>query len=641
MAIENIQSHENTTIMTGSFSAEKNKFLRLSENPVYTKEVCTSIDDAMTMLASFPDKTDNGLLLAGSFARYLSGNGDTKTNWQIREKALEMQEKFIHDPQNKSDFKRISRADQDIDTAFVFKNEGSLATLYAFIKSNAPNATETITTLQTPEGLPIQTTHLDFVDAHKTGIHLEFGPISTNPNLIHMTMGFHNNNERVFHIDIAKFPSDGMQTLDQKRIGGSTNEAQDIYIPITLDEQGKLIYKIQSNDAYSVLHKESVNVEERKAKDVVELSIRALRIHLIHSEYLFTDTSLKSLTALFYTEGKGNIFDIRKTIQSLIRSGETIPKEQMDLFRTELLICMANDPYETAKFLQDTGIYLLIPGLKNFNHHDWKNFFTSTALTFLQEGTPITPKEMRSIEGVQYSHGEFKKVKWNEGVNGMQRFIRAYGEVMKSKLPDLDLKNYDQMYSLLFKTESKKLLLSEKQQATSLPNMLLFLFRTYPSGVTEREMQGYLQTMTNQEISREIFQKALFQIKTKGLIDRQTRMTPDGSKVVFYSPRLTADGSLNVTTTPLTNNEIHTALIGIQYIDQSAIHTLEHLLLQLPCRSIESFRPLRSYERELLATEMHTQLLESGNTTISKDTVLNFIMEVQQACVGYSKKRGL
>lgn len=626
-----------------SLLSEVQGIMRLSENPIYTDRLFASVNDGLTLLTSFPDKTDDGCVLAGSFARYLTGNGDPRTNWHIREKAAHMITTFIHEPENVADFARIASADQDIDTAFVFKNNGSLDTLYALIKSNAPQATEYTTTAKALDGRELITRHLQYTDAHHTQVDLEFGPIRTNPNLIHMTMGFYQNNQRLFHIDIAKFPSDGMETLDQKRIGGDTNQAQDIYIRLSLDDQNNSTFMLDPKYEYSVLHKESIDTMEKEPNDITELAIRALRIHLIHSEKLFTDMSPKTLTALFYTEGKGNLFEIRKTIQTLIRQKKEIPKEQMDLFRTELLICMANDPYETAKFLQDTGIYLLIPGMSNFTHQDWKNFFTSTAFTFLQEGRPILAKGVRSMDSVQYSHEEFLKVKWNDGVNGIQRFIRAFGEVMKQKIPDLDLKNYDHMYTLLFKSKPQKISLSETQHATSLQNMLLYLFRSHPSGVTEREMQGYLQTMTNGEISRDLFQKTLFQIKSRGLIDRQTRLTSDGNKVVFYSPRLNKHGDLDMHTTPLTHQEIQDAISHMELgnISGKARNVLEQLLQQLPCRSIESFRPLREYERDMLAQKIEEELQKRNDIMIATDDIKLFIARVQQACISFSRKRGL
>lgn len=636
-------------VTQGSFFDVTHEFLELSGNMLYTKELEYSIDDAIKLLERFPDKTEDGLLLAGSFARYLTGNGDEKTNWRIREKAKEMQEKFIHEPENRADFERIAKPDQDIDTAFVFTNTGSLDTLFRFIKENAANVTEQSITKLTSDNKEIHIKTLEYTDSHHTDVHLEFGPVITNTDLIHMTMGFQRSGKRLFHIDIAEFPKDGIEAQLQKRIGGDTIQAQDIYIPITHNEQGETRYTIYSSKTYSVLHKEKIltqKIDKDKQIDIPEMAIRALRIHLIHSEKLFTDTSMKTLTNLFFTEGEGNLFDIRKAIQAFVRSGVPIEKEKMDLFRTELLISMTMNPYETARFLQDTGIYLLIPGLRNFNHADWKNFYTSDAMTFLQAGVPIASQDTRSMESVGYSNEQFKQVRWNDGVNGMHRFIRAFGEVMRNKIPNLDFKNTDQMYTLLFKTEAKKILLSEKQQATNLPNMLLFLLRTYPSGATEREIQKYLEEVTHTEISREIFQKALFEVKARGLIDRQTRYTDKRytdkkEKVVFYSPRLNADGSLNVRTTPLTNPEIHTAITTIASIESQTKDTLERLLQELPCRSIESFRPLRAYEREFLASEIDKRLLEKGTTGITKDTILQFVTEVQQACVAYSRKRGL
>jgi len=647
MNIEKATNHEQHGIFRGRFHEKTKNFLSLSGDPIYTEELFASIDDSVKLLASFPDKTNDGLMLTGSFARYLAGCGKTETNWHIREKAKEMHSRYIFNPTHKADFTRVSKPDQDIDVSYAFTNGGSLEKLYAFVKSNTPNAVETTTVEIASDKNEIHVTHLTWTDRNNTHIDLTYGPNTENPELTHMTMGFYNSQERLFHIDIAKYPTTGLESEIQNRSGGDSNEAQDILIPIHLNDEGETEYVLDATKIYNLLHKESVNLNAKDMKSFVNLTLRALRIHLIHSEDLFTNPSPKILSQLFYSEKnetmeKNNIFDIfdfRKRIQEDIQSGKKLSEKSYALLKTELLICMANDPFETAKFLQDTGFYLLIPGLRNFNHEDWKNLFTSNAFTFLRDGTPIPRKDARDIESIQYSHAQFKLAKWNTDVNGIKMFIHAFGEAMKRKVPNLNLLDYDQMYELLFFTESKTY--TPRKQFTSVPNALIDLFKIHPSGVTEREMQGYLQAITPVEVSREEYQQALFEMKQRGIINRQTRYTDQEKKVVFYSPRLNVDGSLNLRTTPLTHPEIHNSITDIPYIESDTKNVLEQLLQQLSCRSIESFRPLRSYEREFLANDMEKLLQENGNKSISKETMLQFVTEVQQACVAYSRKRGL
>ncbi len=637
---EIFRNPEPDLIYQRSLFDDTESFLVRSENPIYTKSLLYSIDEEIKLLARYPDKTNAGFMLVGSLARYLSGHGDIDTNWKIRKKADNMKY-FINNPTHMLDFARISGPDQDMDTTFVFNDAGSLESLYAYIKANVGDAVENITYETSTNGVPIQTTYLDFIDKHNTKIHLEYGPICTNPNVIHMTMGFFNDKERVFHIDIAEYPKDGIQAENQNRLGGNTILAQDVRLPIYVNGNDETMYTLDLNKRNSLFFKERINIDEKPIDAVMELAIRALRIHLIHSDQLFYDSSFTSLTPLFFTKGNGNLFDLRKGIQGFIRAGEKLRKEKNELLKTELLICMAYDPYETAKFLHDTGLYLLFPGLRTFTHADWKRLYTSNAFTFLRDGTPIINKDVRSIENVQYSHEYFQRVRWNRNVNGIKMFIRAFGEVMKTKITDLDINNYDQMYTLLFTTESTAPRFH--RQFTNLPNALIDALKTYPSGVTEREIQEYVQSIIKQKITREEFQVALFTLKQKGYIDRHNRWVNSNTKVVFYTPRLNKNGHLDTTTISLRHLEIKRAIANIQVPNgnETKMQILEEILQLLPCTSVESFRALRENERNLLVNLMEEELKKRNDITFANEDLKIFISEVQRACINFSRKRGL
>jgi len=642
---------------SGSLTEYLNGFLELSRNPLYTKELKDGVKGMLTTLAGFENKDENnGMMLTGSLARYIAGNGDPMTNWHIREKAKEAADKATTEWVRK-DLLKIANPDQDIDTVFNFTNGNTLADLYTYLSQQFPNGTtkkETVWENQLPSDENCLKTYM-FTDKNGIGVQVEIGPIKTNPNITHMAIGFYENNARLFHIDIADYPKTGSQAKDQKRQGGLTIIAQDLLIPLHHNKaKTDVLYKINKKGIVDLNFKERIRYDkdttgetEKDTGDVFELAARALRIHLIHSEKLFEEKSAQSLTKLFFTD---ELFDIRKRLQDFVCNGNELDSNKRKLITTELLISIILDPIETAKFLQDTGLYFLLPGMSEFNHQDWKNFYNADAFAVLDPGVPLPDKvTRRSLANVGENQEKLQKIRWNRGINGALLFFEAYGEAMKHHLSGIVTKNIDQTYSLAldkqFHTTHSRVISAKHTLSSTIPTVL----KCFPSGLTEKEMHSIIERQTGIKITRTIFKRALFEAKSLGYIDHQNRMPSDQviekiPTISFYSPRMNNQGELETTLLLLNEQSIATKIATLEFqdiSDQTATVTLKKYLMNLSAHSIESFRPMKKFDIKLLTNEMRRTLQSNNEEPILRDTIYRFFKGIHKFCVEYSRQRGL
>lgn len=75
--------------------------------------------------------------------------------------------------------------------------------------------------------------------------------------------------------------------------------------------------------------------------------------------------------------------------------------------------------------------------------------------------------------------------------------------------------------------------------------------------------------------------------------------------------------------------------------DQTAIETLKKHLGRLSAHTIESFRPMKKFDIELLTNEMEKTLQANHEGHILPDTIYRFFKGIQKFCVEYSRQRGL
>ena len=289
-------------------------------------------------------------------------------------------------------------------------------------------------------------------------------------------------------------------------------------------------------------------------------------------------------------------------------------------------------------------MYLLIPGLRTMSHTDWRKLLTSNAFAFSKPGKLHTRRDFRTIGDVQAAQDEFNRHPWDKNNNGIMMFFRAFAEVKKSQYPALDPSDYDQLYTMLFETKNT----ADNEPVTwqgieHLPQTIAHIMKNFPSGSTERELQSSLMAVTSEQITKEEFRSALFQLKSIGFVDKQARTTNDRKPVTFYSPRLNAHGTFEQSTVSLQIPEIDTMLehISMPNISQGTADVLHSLLPHLSCTTVESFRPLREYDIDYLVKQMQEDIHTKTTVEITDDMLKLYLFEVQKCCIQFGRKRGI
>lgn len=635
-------------IVIGYLDGDIRTFLSLSGNPVYTPELCTSVNSMMTILASYEHtQPEDGLTLTGSLARYIAGNGDQQTNWTIRQTTAETDIPDGLSPEAIRTFNEITAPDQDIDTCLRFTGEGSLSDLYTYIRTRTPEATESVISQRGPRNEEIPLYQRSFTQENGIRVTISYGPIKTNPAVKHIKIGFYGTDERLFHIDVSAFPTNARDAREQKRQGGLTVFGQDIRIPLHLDAENRVSYVLDEAHAYNIQGKEHIDLDDRDLSSLTELAVRALRIHLIHSPALFEDTSAQSLTSLFFTD---DIFAIRNRIRQDITHGKRISKDTLFLLRKELVISMVLDPYETAKFLQDTGIYLCIPGLRTMSQKDWRNLFISDAFTYAKPGKVHMEKKFRSIKDIGQSHGQFLSDRWYKGTNGITMFMDALGEVKKTpgmplffrETTDLQDRSLMQKRKKTIDLHVHRLLDIYPTTDTRMTNALLSIMMHNPSGLTEIEMQHQISQALHTRIDQTAFRNIFHEVKSLGCIDKHVRSTSDNKQVFFYSPRIDANGNIKEGNLLFTGKvmEKMRALIDTPSLSPQTRQLLETCVRQLPFRTIESFRPLREWDIDMISDDMQQMMQDNHMPMTDREGIVLFLKGLQHACISYLQARG-
>ncbi|MFZ2025018.1 MAG: hypothetical protein WAV51_01950 [Microgenomates group bacterium] len=647
---------EHEPIQTGYVGDYIPFFMELAKNPIYTKELFSRIDTTLSLLGRYEDtQKSDGITLTGSLARYLVGNGDPEDNWIIREDAAAVQKMLPLDSKNIAVLSNITKADQDIDMSFRFTEKGSLPHLYEYLKKNLLNTSESvIKEYSTEKNVSFYAHYLTLELSDSLSMKIRFGPIGTNPVKSNIVIGFHNSEERLFHIDISAFPQTAKETEDQKRQGGPTIDGQNIRIPLSLNDNGRLMFTFDENTGYNLVGKEHIFHE--KMPGIVELANRALRIHLIHAPETFTDTTLQQLTQLLYTE---DLFKLRQIVRDFTSSGGHLSNEAYKLLKIELLIAMSRNPRELARFLQDTKIADLVPGLADFTHDEWKKFHTSNSLMYLSEGKILVEKQFRSMDTVKESYDIFKSRSVYHLDNGIKMFLQGFGEVIAESDKSIDPNNLDQLLTKLFDDSSiKERPNSIKGVKANETDIVFSILKREPGGMTENELFAEFiknrDTVTLDTIDalKNKFKKTLFYVKAEGDIDKVIRyhfVGDDKVADVFYHIRQAKNIGEHIEKIRMKGTNLENILRRVdfetlqEHLDENTINQLIKTLPYLSYIYLESYRPMRPRDIRFLAKEMSQYLKQNHiNEALAKDNekLVMFLSEVQKACISYSRTRG-
>lgn len=266
------------------------------------------------------------------------------------------------------------------------------------------------------------------------------GPSPTNKyiDLIKISLFDPKTKQEIYHIDVSK-----SGRIGDKR-SGTTMQKQDTCVADLSNEGGRLRYELAPEAIEVMLHQDSFDTETTDATRVLELALRGLRqnmLHLLHDtvrgvDYLRlvngTSLLLPQFHMLFPLLRSDSLFEMRKEIRSaLLRGSIRLPyenKRHIRLLQKELHVCLQRDPYMTIHALRDTGIALVIPGLRHLSDKDWDTLLRSEQFLMDISGTTRYARlnertnDLIALQRETYlGRGRDKKRRYD----GLERFMRA------------------------------------------------------------------------------------------------------------------------------------------------------------------------------------------------------------------------
>ena len=259
-------------------------------------------------------------------------------------------------------------------------------------------------------------------------IIIQYGPIPTNPDREGAEIKIQNkeNGETAFLIHPGVWPQEAQDAIEEGRMGDTSRKQDFCTVPVEV-RGDQLIYQVPRQarevmDQVDGIPELSLNIPpdevSKKMGRFMDKAIRALRINLLHP--LEDKVDFNHFFPLFNDKSRWNL---RTVIQYFVAQGVSMPEHVKSNVRRELLLCLTIDPYLTARFLRDTGLTALIPGLADLTWTDWQEILNSNELTLTlgpldRRSTPLSE---RGADYLAQQRQAYKETKFD----GAERFFHA------------------------------------------------------------------------------------------------------------------------------------------------------------------------------------------------------------------------
>jgi len=236
--------------------------------------------------------------------------------------------------------------------------------------------------------------------------------------------------KEIFHIDLGEVGNLAEDAFSDKRSGNSSKIQDECTCPLTT-KNGQIIYQL-SQRAHDVMYEsDEIYTELDDLSDVMEVSLRALRMNLLH-RISSMDIDLQSFSTEFTSD---SLFKLRESIQGFVNRNDTINPNVLHILQRELALCLTINPHITVQFLRDSGLSSFIPGLKNITRQQWNKILSSKHFIITAENNynkvPIGNQRTWEVMNRQAKlYQSFCRNKHGElHFNGVERFINAINEV--------------------------------------------------------------------------------------------------------------------------------------------------------------------------------------------------------------------
>ncbi len=262
----------------------------------------------------------------------------------------------------------------------------------------------------------------------KTGhrVEISVGPIPTVPDIHNLVISIFDirTDQRVFHIDINEAPAIAEQVEREKR-QGKTNRKQDEVRAALFTENNRLWYEVSPEAVEIMKGQDEVTTESTDLAEIAEISLRALRMNLLHENPTFVDLRFFLLQ---FTDV--SLFALQERIQAAILRGERISEQVLPILKRELALCLTIDPYVTIQALRDMGLATIIPGLRSITGEQWQKVLHSRHLAIAADATP---EAARSDTYMNWQREYYRRGHPKEHIprsyDGVKRFIRALEDI--------------------------------------------------------------------------------------------------------------------------------------------------------------------------------------------------------------------
>lgn len=462
--------------------------------------------------------------LTGSMARFAAGFGSMERYWQGKDGAGELLKQLSDESSNhesdqlKSIVANLSNSDLDMDLCFRFKDSSSLLDLYSYLNksfSSAPKYNREEKTVEIKNKIfIIKSFSVGLGDNYQMGVVYE--PILSNPRFNKITIGFssfsQNISKNIIHIDMSEFPKTGIEGREQKRHGGRSVGSQD-KCRLVLENKGeKVVYKMTDSAKYALYGQETVGTYGKTMAGVAELALRALRIRLIHTP---NDLPIKMNYFAPSFDFK-SIFLLRKSAQEyVLENKKQLSFKEIVLPLKDLVLCFNYDPYITLQFLQDSGLYLLFPDLRNLSENKWRNLYLNDWLNLTTEGDRFIASEKRSLTSLIKDQTEYKRRGLKDGFTSTLRAINETKNLKKEF-------NLEESFKSFISGESTKI--NKERVAKSPPTKAIFLImHAFKGGLTEVEIHRIYNSIYPSKLYKNSFRGELRKLKLNSRVDKQLR----------------------------------------------------------------------------------------------------------------------
>lgn len=335
--------------------------------------------------------------------------------------------------------------------------------------------------------IPVHTPDGQVVDGHafecisasddRFAIHVYTGPVPTNVKIpiFVLTLLDRETKERIFHVDFVVPPQDATSAYGEKR-QGATSAKQDECIAQLTVQDGRLHYAMTRHAVDVMNGPDALLTESNDTASNMEIGFRAVRMNTLHEVEALN--SLRAFMPLFRSD---SLFDFRHRMLRFAQEQNELSPSVLPLIMRELALCLTIDPYVTVQFLRDSGIALLIPGLRNLTREDWDAILRSKQFVLeVIDGKRAATKSDRNWVFMEwqreyYRLGEPEK-KIEKQYDGVERFMMALAELY----PELFLSRKEDawaMYRSLWVDPKQRVEIATKDHAIDVPSQAVAVIR--------------------------------------------------------------------------------------------------------------------------------------------------------------------